>query len=150
MNRQWISARGASLSGFLNHGKLWVVDHLPVVGTRQIEAWEAHAEQGDTMHRLFGKWAQGHIFEMPRTVYGREAKFMETLQRMPPQLALVVHDAHLLKGSVLDTMRLLAEAGALVVLVGDVSKIDVLTRSHPGFCQRAGFCVVVTDLFEAA
>lgn len=147
MNVQWINSRGATLVKCFEQGKLWVVDCLPIVGKGSIDVWEADAEQGDIMYHLFGKWAQNHIYELPRAAYARETKFMETLQEIHMPLTLVVHDAHLLRGNVLDAMRLFAEFGVMVVLVGDVSKINVLTNNYPGFYQRASYCVAVTDLF---
>lgn len=150
MNTQWINSDGATLNGFIPHGRLWVVDELPITGKGAIEIWQAQASQGDTMYRLFGKWAEGHIYELPRPAYGREEKFMEYMQGTPGQMALVVHDAHLVRANVLDKMRLLADAGVLVVLVGDVSKISVLTDNFPGFSQRAMYCVAVANLFDVA
>lgn len=65
------------------------------------------------------------------------------LARMGP-VALVVHDAHTLKGSTLNNMRLLPElkgCNVVVVLQGDVSAIDMATRSFPSFYQRARYCI---------
>lgn len=150
MNVQWINSHGATLIKFFAQGKLWVVDHLPIAGKGSIDVWEANAEQGDTMYRLFGKWSKSHIYELPRISYARETKFMETLQEMHTPLALVVNNAHLLRGNVLDKMRIFAEFNVMIVLVGDVSKINVLTNDFSGFYQRASYCVAVAELFDAA
>jgi len=143
----WINARGATLAKMAEHGGLWVVDSLPPPGTLRGEVWEATAGPRDTVYHLMRKWADNCIADLPRASYSRTHVFMESLKRRLP-VALVVHDAGQLRGAVLDKMRLLAEAGALVVLVGDVCQIDLSTRGYPGFFQRASYCVQVNGFFE--
>ncbi|MFA7238727.1 MAG: hypothetical protein WC091_01335 [Sulfuricellaceae bacterium] len=146
MKIQWVNARGATLKKLAENGNLWVTDHLPETGSNRIEVWEAQAEKNASMYKLVGKWAKDHIYELPQATYARLELFSKTLQQMLDQPALVIHDADLLNGAVLDAMRLYAERGALVILVGDVTKIDMATRKYPGFHQRASYCVQVVDL----
>jgi hypothetical protein len=144
----WIDARGATLAKMAESGhRLWVVEDLPPPGDWNGEVWEATATPRDTPYHLMGQWAERRISSLPRPSGRREAVFLEALNRRLP-VALVVHDAGQLKGAVLDKMRLLAEDGALVVLVGDVCQIDLSTRRFPGFFQRATYCVQVGIVFK--
>ena len=147
---QWIDDQGATLERFYEKKGLWVCERLPPQLTKVIDKWEIEAEPGDTVLSLLRKWLAGcHIMPMPRGSQKLQAKFFVILHDAG-RVALIVREAHVLKGNVIDRMRLLAEAGALVVLQGDVSSIDMATRKFPSFYQRASYCVEVTRLFPTS
>ena len=146
--RTWICSRGATLSKFAEHGKLWVADQLPVSGISRFDVWQVTAAPGDTLSKLITKWLKDATpNNVPHARYSRETVFMDMVRTAPGRLVLVVDDAHHLKGHVIEPLRLLAEEGALVVLVGDPARIEVATQSCPGFNQRALYCVRTETLF---
>lgn len=147
---QWINARGATLDKIIDtaRGRIWVIERMPPRVGKIIEVWEAWAEVGDRPLDVMAKWAaSAGLPPLPRTAQARQRLFDDVLQSTSSPLMLVVHDAHLLKGHLLDKMRLFAEKADAVLLVGDISLIEVATRKYPGFFQRAAYCVDVTDVF---
>lgn len=147
---QWIDDQGATLERMYEKSGLWVCERLPSQLTKVIDKWEIEAEPGDTMLALLRKWLAGcHAGPMPRGSEELQAKFFAVLHDAG-RVALIVRQAHVLKGTVIDRMRLLTEAGALVVLQGNVSSIDMATRKFPSFCQRASYCIEVTRLFPTS
>lgn len=143
----WINAYGATLAKMHALKPLWVVEKLPPLGDWHGEVWEASAAPRDEIRHLMAKWAETHIDCLPRGRGRRDTMFFEALNRRQP-VALVVHNAGVLKTAVMETLRLLSEKGPLVVLVGDISRIDLRTRELPGFFQRAAYCVEAGIVFE--
>lgn len=147
---QWINARGATFDKFIDtaRGGIWVMERMPPRPGKRTELWEAWAEAGDKPIDVMRKWMESAgLPPLPRTTQARQQAFAEALQSTPSPVILVVHDAHLLKGHMLDKMRLFAEEADALLLVGDIALIDVATRTHPGFFQRAAYCLDVSDVF---
>lgn len=140
----WIDDRGATLEKLRQHGRLWVCERLPCRLDKTLQRFDILADSSDDTSTLMHKWwwlfGPGPVADDQL-----QAQFHAVLARMGP-VALVVHDAHTLKGSTLDKMRLLPElkgCDVVVVLQGDVSAIDMATRSCPSFYQRAAYCIEV-------
>lgn len=143
---EWIDARGATLEGLAEQGRLWVTDELPKAKTKHITQWRAEAEPRNTMMHLIAKWRRG--IPLPHTLQARQHAFATAVAVAGP-LALIVEDAHCLRASMLPLFHQLTElpGAPMVVLVGDPARIRVNASSYPDFYQRAGYVVHVTRLF---
>lgn len=143
---QWISDEGATIAQLMGHGRLWVVQTLPPLGLPKCNVWEADAEEGDTADKLIRRWTG---MALPRNGEARERRFIEIMSGSGPSV-LVLHDAHLLSGSLLIRMRLFSECFAPVILVGDALIIGskIINRKNADeFMMRASFCITPAKLF---
>lgn len=145
----WLSSSGASLATLHEHGRLWVFDRLPARGANELPVLVATARKGDASIDMVRGW--WHSLELGPAADG-ELLFLQlkaTLQRWE-RVVLVVQNAHLLEGRSLEKLRLPTEwkeTQATVVLVGNVSAIDMATREFPSFYQRALYCIEVQSAF---
>lgn len=143
----WVDSRGATLQGLSGGYRLWVSEREPAQEGPPISRWVARAEPKDGVIDLLAKWAEsGRIGDFPKSIQARQHRFLAAIDQSLP-LALIVEDAHVLRGAVLDKMRLLAERGAIVLLLGDLARIKVSTAPYTSFWQRAGFLVSVERPF---
>jgi hypothetical protein len=134
----------------MDHGKLWVTDRLPPNGKCRIEVWQVTAEAGDDVFRLVTKWLDAITpNDIPHARNKRAEVFAELVRNTIDPLALVIEDAHLLNGRVMDGVRICCAEAAVIVLVGDPACIEVATQAYAGFYQRAAFCVHTSDIFSA-
>lgn len=145
----WLSSSGASLATLHEHGRLWVFDRLPYRGANELPVLTAVAREGDTSTDIARGW--WHTFDLGPAADGEllYQQLRATLRRWE-RVVLVVQDAHLLKGPSLNSLRLPTEwkeTQATVVLVGNVSAIDMATREFPSFYQRAKYCIEVQSVF---
>lgn len=142
----WVSDQGASLSGMMEHGGLWVAERLPPLGADRWDVWEVDAEPRDTMWKILGRWAATKMGRLPQGGQERQRLFCETVAS--GRVILVVHDAHQWPGHLQRNMRRLAESAAPVVLVGDVVKIASAVGDDASFMGRAAFCIKAQRLFQ--
>lgn len=142
---QWIDENGATLNAMAEHGLLWVVEKIPT-GLPKMAIWELAAREGDRVADLITRWLEAMHIPVPQSHSARESELMKSLQYQR-DVVLVIENADLLRGNVLNGLRLLTEKSVLLVLVGDVAQIYVSTKSVPSFYQRAIYCVPVTKLF---
>lgn len=145
----WIDSRGATIQKLAEANSLWVVDKLPPKEGKRFTLWEAVAEAGDDLDRLMRKWLEGTGMQLPRSIAARTPYFIDEALLNNPDSVLIVDNAHLLKPSVLRSMKILTEkAFAPVILVGDVAQIRVATDQFPDFYQNAMYMVKVNNLFQ--
>lgn len=145
---QIASQKNATLQRMSESGKLWVVDEVPEKGKWKPYIFEAEAELGNDLYHIAEKWIGAQISGLPRGRYSRIDKLHEVLRNTFGDIVLVIYNADLLKGHILDACRGFAEDGMLVVLQGDVPIIDIATRTYPSFYQRAQYCLTVNEVFS--
>lgn len=95
------------------------------------------------------KWLEGTGMQLPRSIAARTPYFIDEALLNNPDSVLIVDNAHLLKPSVLRSMKILTEkAFAPVILVGDVAQIRVATDQFADFYQSAMYVVKVERMFQ--
>ena len=145
-SRQWIDSQGATLETMAEHNLLWVTEQRPPDGKSGRMVFVVEADEKDRMVDLMKKWLGGTGSEIPRSHFEIERQFMSMLSGWN-NTALIVENAHVLRGAVLEKFRLFSEKRILVVLVGDVSRISVAMDDFPGFFQRASYCIKAARIF---
>ncbi len=144
---QRISSKNATLKKMTEVNKLWVVDEVPEIGAWGPCVFEAEAELGDDVYRLANKWIGAQTSDFPRGRYARITKLHDVLSNTLGEVVLIVYNSDLLRGHIIDAFRSFTEKRILVILQGDISVIDVATRTYPSFYQRASYCMAVDDFF---
>lgn len=146
--RIWIDPTGVQIGTLHEHGRLWVFDQLPYISRTSdngASILQATASPDGGVEDLARDWWKALQLGPPapeaQTLFGQ---LEATLGRVPQPVVLIVRDAHLLRNTAFNGLRLIAEwrgVQVAVALEGDVSAIDMATRGHPSFYQRAFFCI---------
>ncbi len=143
----WIDSRGATLAALAEQGKLWVMQETPPKGRGYVSSWVIQAREGDRSIDVIKRWMLEMRMPLPRSHTQCINELMNQLAHIK-QVCLVIQDADVLRGSVLNSLRLLTENRMCLVLVGDVCQINVATQKFPSFYQRAAYCVPVSQVFN--
>lgn len=133
-----IDIKSVTLEKLIDEGSLWVVDKLPVSDSKTLQIIQAEAKPKGNIDDLIKKWlVDGFTSVAPRVATERDEQFKMMMKFADKKLVLVVFNAELLHRRTFDNIRQLLDYSCSVVLVGDVSAIDVATRPYPSFVHRS-------------